>query len=377
MRGDAIGIGLVLALEAASWSVGSPQVPGGDESRRSTVALYDAGEYAEACPAIESLVDAGKPLDGPMTYRLFFCRRQRGDARAAETLSLARTRLEQELPESADLDVPFYLVNALQNLEESAEARRVAEKTLASLKSGTLRGPETPAERFRLAKLHADLGLDPEATSLYAEALAGFEVVGRATFRPYVLWASRWIGERALDRQDWPAVDRAFSALAQSNDASVYELDRLAVARSRLGRFAEAREAWDRAVKAEPATTDRARYCARIAELAAELAPLPQTDPTSERRLGDLSKDELEALLNDQAEAVRNVRREAAATKRLKKKARQQLESRMATAKSMFVAAAYEYALDDFPIRETLFQAGLAQLLFWPQEWQVVPTPPE
>ena len=93
------------------------------------VSLYKQGRYAEAGPLLETL-DAKGQAGGALLYRLAFCQRSTGDATAAaETERRAQAALESELSSSGEIEVPFYLVNTLQNNGRNADAQRIAAET--------------------------------------------------------------------------------------------------------------------------------------------------------------------------------------------------------------------------------------------------------
>ena len=80
--------------------------------------------------------------------------------------------------------------------------------------------------------------------------------------------------------------------------------DRLAVTQVRLGKYAEAAQAWRKAEKSNPADANRARYCWHLAEMADQIGKLPTADPSG-RSWEELSKEELESTMSEQAVARR------------------------------------------------------------------------
>ena len=110
-------------------------------------------------------------------------------------------------------------------------------------------------------------------------------------------------------------------------------------------------------------------YAARVAMLAAEVGILPLVSPDG-RAWEALSREELEALMGGQAAAVRAAKDAVAAAPAddAVRKAQAQV---LATERPIFVSAAVEYVLRDFPMRETAFQGGWAPLLFQPSEWKL------
>jgi hypothetical protein len=231
---------------------------------------------------------------------------------------------------------------------------------------------------FRLAKLYADLGRRAPASEWYRKALQAFAGQEQEQ-RVYVDWARRYLADAAAApaapaapavAEDPAAIEARYGSLAATGKASALELDRLAVARARLGKVAEARDAWRLAERADPVNADRARYSWRIADLATQIPELPVADAQG-RPLRELSRADLEDTIRAQVAVLREARQEAEQSTRLKKKKRKELEGRIAAAKSLFAAGGLEYTARGHSLQELSFTGGFAPLVFHPDEWQL------
>ena len=342
--------------------------------RARAIALYDAGRYAEASRTIGEIDRAGQ-ADGALLYRWFYCQRAAADPSAGATLERARVALELELAAGASLETLFYLTNAYANLQRSSDAQRVAVEAVGAVESAAIPEPATPFGRFALGKLYADLRRADRATHWYEAALAAPGGGSAALAPAYVRWASRYLGDRALDAANWEAAERSHTRLVDAGEASLELYDRLAVSRARLGLWVEAAQAWRKADRLDPSNADRARYCARIVDQATNLGSLPPTAPDGRLWRG-LSSQELEEFLAAQAQVVRSAKDECRATPGPDAARREILQTRLDAARALFVAAALEYALAGYNIRETAFVGGFAPLVFHADEW-VLPAPPE
>jgi tetratricopeptide (TPR) repeat protein len=338
-----------------------------DGGRARAYELYDLGRYDEAAPLLEAIDEAGRG-DGPLLYRLYYCRRKAGDPRARQTLQRALERLELETPESQDLETWFYMANTYSALGRPSDRARIAHEATRRVEEGILPAPADGIEMFRLAKLYAEQSRTDEAIEWY-EAFLATPTDENAGSTPYMDWARRYIAEQAYRSGDYAAAERHLSA-SLSEGGTLEDYDRLAVARCRLGRYREAASAWRRGELANPAQANRARYAYRLAELAAELPPLPEAAPDG-RPWTAQNRGELEELLKAQAAVVRATMEEARAEQPLKRKKRKKLQAKIDEAQPVFVAAGLEYVMRGFPIRETAFFGGYAPLVFKRDEWVI------
>jgi hypothetical protein len=332
------------------------------------IQLYDDGRYREAQDLLEE-IDAEGGASGALLYRLHYCQRANGDDGAEATLERAREQLETELPTSEGLEVPFYLVNAYQNLSRPDDANRVAAETTAAIDSGEAPEPENPLEMFRLGKLYADQGRAEPATRWYESAVAGFSAVDE-TSGPYVLWSSRYLAEPAFRRGDHEATALYYGMIAEAGEASAVDLDRLATAQYRLARYAEAGESWRLAALVEKNDPDRMRYCSSLALLVSNLSQLPTESPDG-RAWDAFGKDELREFMIEQATRAKLAIDEANAPESLPNERKEELRLEVREAKPLFVAASVEYALKGYGIREAAFFGGFSPMVFHKSRWRM------
>lgn len=334
------------------------------------VRLYDAGRYADARVRLEA-IEKVRALSGPLLYRLYFCRRVTGDEVASkDALERALVALEREAPEAKDLETPFYLANTYVNLQRADDARRVAERTTASVESGTLQRPSTPMEEFQLAKLYQDRQRLDEAAAGYRRALAGFEAAP-SDYPGNVRWARTFLAQLSLSRGDLETAERQLSALASGDGAQAADFRRLGEVRVRLADYRGAAEAWKEADRADPGNGDDPRYAARLALMAASVGKLPEAAPDG-TAFDRMRNEALEQLMRDQADRARKAREraeKALADGSATPKLRAEVEAELSGAKAMLAAAGLEYAVRGLPIRETAFHDGYAVLLFQEQPW--------
>jgi hypothetical protein len=351
----------LLAMLLLAATAAAPATSPAQEALR----LYEAEKYAEARPLLEGLAARGE-ADGAMLYRLAFTLRSARDPGDRAAFERAVAKLKEEAAVSPRLEVPFYLSNAYRNLDLQAASRAAAAEATQRIESGAVPEPVEPIERFRLGKLYEDQGRQDDAARWYALALDGLSPKDNPA---YVRWAARYSATVAAGRAAWSEMEAVLRQLQDKGLATVEDLDLLARAAARQGRWAEAAETWRAAENLDRTRADRPRYAARVAMLAAEVGILPLVSPDG-RAWEALSREELEALMGGQAAAVRAAKDAVAAAPAddAVRKAQAQV---LATARPIFVSAAVEYVLRDFPMRETAFQGGWAPLLFQPSEWKL------
>ncbi len=127
----ASSLALVLAL--------SP-TPATADLTADAVSAYDQGQYREAAVLLEQ-IDAAGDADGPLLYRLAYCQRQSGDARAGKTQDRAKEALESALGSATDLGFPFYLANTYDNLGRKEDALRIAAEATAGVEQRDMSQP--------------------------------------------------------------------------------------------------------------------------------------------------------------------------------------------------------------------------------------------
>lgn len=342
------------------------------ESRRAKAReAYADGRFEEALGLI-SAIDAQGGADGPLLYRLAYCQRTAGlTQESTKTEQRARTALEAELPGATTIEVPFYLANTYQNLSLGERLRSLAAETTDRVAQGQIAEPELRVGMFQLAKLYADQGLEEQASLWYERSLDA-SAGGSALRKSYRRWAAGYLGERAFRSGDFAAAQKHFTILASEPQTGVSELDRLAVASARVGKYAEAGAAWKRAESMPSPDPSRAKYCGRLAALAGELGSLPPLAPGG-GPWSEVSKENLETLMKEQAAHVKEIFADAEKARgedgRMPVEKRDELIAQLLEIKPVFVAAALEYALRGHSIREASFFGGYAPLVLRPAAW--------
>ena len=360
---------VLLALLAGAPPALPPAAAPAPTQAQEALRLYESERYAEARPLLEGLAARGE-ADGAMLYRLAFTLRVARDPGDRAAFERAAAKLQEEAAGSTRLEPAFYLSNAYRNLDRPNDSKAAATTATQRIASGSMPEPVEPLERFRLGKLYEDLGREGDAARWYALALDGLSPKDSPA---YVRWAARYTATMAAARGDWKEAEAALRRLQDAGVATVDDLDKLARACGRQGRWAEAAEAWRSAENLDRVNADRPRYAARVAALAAQVGILPLVSPDG-RPWEALSREELESLMGAQAAAVRAAK-EAAAAAPGDPAVRAKQQEAIAAAKPLLASAAVEYVLRDLPLRETAFQGGWAPLLFQPSEWELPPAP--
>jgi len=338
--------------------------------RERAIVLYDEGHYAEALPLLERL-DAAGEVDGPLLYRLYYCRNQAGDPRGRDTLRRSIELMEEESSGGTDLEAPFYLSNAYQRVGRLTDMKRVAAATTSRVEQGDLAEPTSAVDMFRLGKLYADQERSEGALNWYRRAVDRSAEPDSELPAAYVAWAARAIAEDARTRGDLAAMESYLSRIAEAGGADMADLDRLAMARVRLGRFADAAEAWRLAGRLDPAQADRARYSGRLAQAASEIESLPTSAP-DERPWSALAQEELEQILTERsARARERIAATAEPGQYPRGDARAALSVELAEDHAVFVAAGLEYVLRELDIRQAAFSGGYAPMIFHPKRWRL------
>jgi tetratricopeptide (TPR) repeat protein len=367
------------------------------ESEARALELYGQGRYGDALPLLEELDRKGL-ADGPLLYRLYYCQRRLKAPDARQTQERARLQLESELGDATDLETPFYLANVYRNIGRLSDMRRVALEATGRVESGDLPRPESAVAMFQLGKLYADQEKETEAAKWYSRSIEGLTADGQTAMPPYAAWAARYLAERAQERGDHDEAAKYFGLLSPEGSDSIEDLEGMAIAAVRAGRYVQASEAWRRAERLDPARADRSRYCARLATAAGQLGGLPELTADG-RQWRELSQEELQAILSGEAERVRDTLKQAikvdmlmrdltaSATEALGRTgAVKKLENSFETvwgrmipdrqavldgARALFVAASLEFAIKRYGLRETAFFGGYASLIFGREDWDL------
>ena len=98
-----------------------------------------------------------------------------------------------------------------------------------------------------------------------------------------------------------------------------------------------------------------------------------------------MSREELESFLKTQSDAALASQsrigeemaagKDGAPTKAIDAKLRSEESQKLAGTRKLFVAAALEYSIKQYGIRETAFREGYAVLIFQDRAWEVPPDP--
>jgi len=333
------------------------------------VRLYDQGKYDEARKTLVELDGAGA-LDGPLLYRLFFCEKATGhDDESRQALDRARVTLERELSASGSLEVAFYLANTYSNLGRAPDARQVAHDMTSKIESGRVAAPKSAIALFQTGKLYQDQGIQEQASGFYERAVDAFDL-GDGRYVGNARWALRYLGNNAFARADFSTSEKDLARLTALGGAEAADWDALAAARARLAKYALAAEAWKASVKVNEADADDARYSARLAEVAALIAPLPVATPEG-ASFRSMSQADLEAFLK-----ARSATAIASQTSAVDPKKRAEAAAALLETRRQFVAAGLEYAVRRYGIRETAFREGYAVLIFQDRAWELPSDPP-
>lgn len=351
--------------------------------KETAVRLYDQGIYDDALTTLHQL-DNAAALDGPLLYRLFFCEKATGhDDEAKKALERARVALESEIGAARSLEASFYLANTYSNLGRVEDARQVARDATAKIDSKKAPAPTTAIGTFQLGKLYQDQGRQHEAETAYAKAVATFDLA-EGRYGGNMRWALRYLGNGSMARGEYASAETSFARLTSLGGAEPGDWETLAASRVRIGKYAQASDAWKALVKLDPANADDPRYAARLADVAAVIGSLPAAAPKG-AAFSAMSQTDLEAFLKSSAQSAIAAQSRAAEAmsadqngvpaKALDVTLRVELTKTLDDTRRQFVAAGLEYAMKHYGIRETAFREGYAVLIFQDRAWEVPADP--
>ncbi len=243
-------------------------------------AAYEAGRCADVLAAFGGLSAAETDaLDGVSLYRWGFCAgaMRQGDAFAYYRRAAEKLQTEAASP-YAPLDVHFYRVNALLNLDLAADARAAAALAVERWNAGTLTVPqEDPTAWFRLGKLHYDAGDIAGSMVPFGRALDLAEENPGSLRSAYLERIANYAQQAGDEKTMARANDLLLGSPGTASGESPAQRARALV---RAGRYAEARDLL------EPLTRDRgdlgmtAQYTIGALDRAGEvLARGAQLDP--------------------------------------------------------------------------------------------------
>jgi len=364
-----------LALFVLLVTAAGPRATAAEGLLEDAIRLYDAGRYAESKPLLAQVVATGN-ADGATHYRLYFCQRSTNDPAQRQTLEQARTLLEKEVAGAQGFESAFYLSNTYSNLGLTEEVSRNATEVTGRFEVGALEAPTSAVEQFRLGKLYADLNKDRSASPWFEKCVDGFAASAVPAHRPYLEWAARWLGNRAIDEERFEAAAKQLTHLSDGPNATLEEIDKLGLASLMIGDYRAATKAWQRAIRINPGNADRYRYGSGLAELCRQTEEIP-ISPDGERGWNELSGEELEQILSRQAERVREIKAEAEGIERLTRAQRLSFDAELDEARPLFAGAALESMRRGINLREAAFFGGYAPLIFRVREWRVKAAPVE
>jgi len=340
-----------------------------ESPRDKAVRLYDEGQYEEARSLLEQMDAEGK-ADGPLLYRLSFCQRMAGDAKARETQTRAVAELERAVDAAKTLEVPFYLANAYGNNAKLSDRERVAREATQRVERGELPAARSGLDWFRLAKLYDDTGNKEKAADGFRKALAEFGGAGVKSHAAYVRWSSLFLAKDAEQRGDWAAAAAAQAAVVADGEATRSDYDRLAVLHLRARQYDEAAAAWKKMERLDPVDGDRARYSNKIATMAHALGQIPDKAPDG-RAWNELTREELEELMLQRSTNAKEAVAESKQPEGVSSDRREELREVVRRDQPVFVAAALEYVVRNLSIRETAFFGGYAPMIFRQEAWKI------
>lgn len=351
---------------------GLAQAAGGDLQSQADK-LYAAERYADAHPLLEKLAKGASPSGGNL-YKLAYCQRLAGaESEADATQARAVEALELELPSASSVETPFYLANSYRAVGRAEDMRRIAAETTERVEQGDIASPKDGIAQFQLAKLYADQELEPAARKWYARAVDSLEQenVGKT----YLRWSSRFLADRSWGDRDYEASQRYLKIVTSAGDGAPSDFEKLAVASARTARYEQATLAWNETGRLDPSAADRSRYGARLATMAAKIAPLPEQSPTGQE-WSALDQVALETLMREQADAVKAIQQEAR-QQELTRDARIGYRETIAVHRRWLVTAALEYATRGHSIRQASFFGGYAPLILNTKGWVLPRIPKE
>jgi tetratricopeptide (TPR) repeat protein len=236
---------------------------------------------------------------------------------------------------------------------------------------------------FQVAKLYQDQSRQDDALAWYAKAVDALDI-SEGRYLGNLRWALRYMGQTSLARTDFATAERALARLTNLAGAEAADWDGLAVARARLGKYAEAAAAWSAQVRLDPGEADDPRYAGKLAEAAAGLAPLPTTTKEG-TAFKSMSQADLEAFLKSCLDSAKADQERAAGLMRpesegkparpLDPKIRAEIAGSLLATRRQLVAAGLEYAARHYGIREAAFRDGYAVLIFQDRAWEIPPDP--
>ncbi len=328
----------------------------GAEARRAA-ALYNKGQYAEACPLLKDAYEAGR-RDGTLLYQIGYCREVVGNDAAGrqQAWTEAEPVLEKEVkePRGATLDRLYYLTVINANQSDSETMRQYALQGIEQSEKGPNPNALSGEDWFRIGRLHDFLQEDSLAEAAYRRALSAFEKTPAVnpSYRALVLIKvgdlEYGTAHYELAAKEW---DEARALLPGNSQVSPFR-HAMALFASKRYADAAARFADDR----DAATATESQYGADLAKKIVEVAPLDAADKDGVpfNALGDV---DLEARIGDAAKGLRGVREKNSM------KPGDPLPAEVALYQKRFLALLSEYLIRHKAVQDFCLQQGIADLV--------------
>lgn len=378
-----LALGLAAAGEALVTRPSLASQPSRDARlalQRGTAAYLEA-RYAAALPDLEEARDAGA-TSGSLLYMLGFCYDSVSHDPEASTRAYdaALEMLEKEIQsKSPPLDSFFYLTNLHQVRKRLDQAKTVAEAAVGAIEGKRTKVAKDGVSQFRAGKLYADSGKAAQAVEYHRRALAAFS---KSPSPPpeYHRRSTETVARADLGKGDPQAVSNLWEELLAVNPQTPDGDWSLGLAALRAGRYAVARDAFQRARRTPGDRAEDAFYSSGLAGGALELVNSGQTIPSRDmdgKSIGSLDTEEIDRRIKEHAkkasEIISRKLNPGEYTIVLSKRGKKIIaplegEARgLADVQRYFVALVSELVLRGLPLQTTAFQGGYAPLVL--QDW--------
>ena len=319
--------------------------------------LYNEGKYAEALPALQKALDAGRK-DGALLYMIGFCREKAGGGPAARQSAWkeAEPLLEAEVKADggATLERLYYLTVINADQQEPDRMTQYARQAVEQYEKGPTPNGLIGEDWFRLGRLHDFLAEPSESEAAYRRAASAFNKDPEANPTYHALALVKVADADFKAARHAPAAegyDRAIAILPGTDQVTPF---RHALALLAAGRYedATARFAADRA----PATATESQYGADLARKAKQAGPLDGKDADGSP-VAQMPDDILLARLREAAAAFRSAREKNSY------KPGDALPAEVALQQKRFVTLLAEQMVRKSAIQELCLTEGMADLV--------------
>lgn len=361
----------------------------GDDPRAALqrgTSAYLQTKYEAALPDLEKARDAGV-ASGMTLYMLGYCYDTvRHDADASKrSYDASKDALEKEIrSKDPSLESYFYLANLHMLRKDIDAGRKVASEGVAAIEAKTLKVPKDGTSQFRAGKLYQDAGKNDQAVEYHRRALAAFAKMDSPP-PEYQKRATETVARADLGRGDPQKTSDLWEKLLSSNPATPEGDWSLGLASLRAGRYAVARDAFERARKLEGDRGEDAFYSSGIAARGLEAVSAGLKIPAKDadgKLISSLSNDEIDTRIHDYAKKASEILARPLKTGEYtvvaNKKGRKIIQPLDKDTKQLgdihryFVALVSEVVLRQLPLQTKAFQDGYASLVLqnWNQLWR-------